>query len=291
MFLLNRRTLISGAGAAAAASVLPGGSLAATSKADVFTADANGGNVDSTVIVGEKKALLIDSQFTVANATKLADMIAGTGRELETIYITHFHPDHHLGLAVLMERFPQAKPVAHKAVQPAIAGAAQAMLDQMSAMVPGAFASRVVIPEALAGEALSLEGERFEVIGPFHADTAVTTAVHIPQLDTLVASDALYRDTHVWLAENTKSAEIAAWRASLDMLEKIGAAHVIPGHRTDTSPNDGTTFQQMRDYLTHWENALARAATAADLKAAMLESVGSRAGEFFLDRAVAAARP
>jgi glyoxylase-like metal-dependent hydrolase (beta-lactamase superfamily II) len=291
MFLLNRRTLITSSGATLAAGVFGASAEAAPAKADVFTADANGGLVDSTIVVGEKKVLVIDAQFTVANATRLADAVAATGRELETIYITHFHPDHHLGLAVLMDRFPNAKPVTHKSVQPALAAAAQAMLDQMNGMIPGAFASRVVIPEAVAGDTLTLEGETFNIIGPFHADTPVSIAVHLPALETLVAADALYRDTHVWLAENVKPEDMAAWRKTLDQLESIGAKHVVPGHRTESSPNEATTFNHMRDYFTHWEAALASSKTAADLKAAMVEKVGARPGEFFLDRAVAAARP
>jgi glyoxylase-like metal-dependent hydrolase (beta-lactamase superfamily II) len=291
MFLLNRRTLITSSGAALAAGFLGASAEAAAGKADVFTADANGALVDSTIVVGEKKVLVIDAQFTAANASRLAEAVAATGKELETIYITHFHPDHHLGLAVLMDRFPNAKPVAHKSVQPAIAGAAQAMLEQVNGMFPGAFASRVVIPETLAGDKLTLEDETFNIIGPFHSDTPVSTAVHLPGLDTLVASDALYRDTHVWLAENTKAEDIAAWRKSLDDLEAIGAKHIIPGHRLETSPNDATSFAHVREYISHWEQALASAKTAADLKAAMIEKVGARPGEFFLDRAVAAARP
>lgn len=291
MFLLNRRTLIAASGAALAAGALGGIARAASAEAGVFTADANGGLVDSTIVLGEKNALVIDAQWTVANAARLADTVAATGRTLETVFITHFHPDHHLGLAVLKDRFPDAKVVAHKSVQPAIAGAAQAMLDQMRAMIPGAFADRVVIPEALAGDTLSLEGETFAILGPFHADTAVSTAVHLPALDTLVAADALYRDTHIWLAENTKAEDIAEWRRTLDLLEGIGATHVIPGHRTKASASDTAGFDHVRAYLDAWEAALAEAGTAADLKAAMIARVGARPGEFFLDRAVAAARP
>ena len=59
----------------------------------------------------DNAAVLIDAQMNVPSAAALADMIAATGRELETIFITHHHPDHVLGLAVLMDRFPNAKPV------------------------------------------------------------------------------------------------------------------------------------------------------------------------------------
>ena len=190
-----------------------------------------------------------------------------------------------------MDRFPDAKPVTHASVQPALAGAAQAMLDQMRAGQPDMFPTRVVIPEALAGDALELEGERFDILGPLPGDTPVSTAVHLPALDTLVTADIVCHNTHVWLAEATKPEEIAKWRDSLTALEKIGAKTVIPGHRTENTANDATGFVFMRTYLDAWEASLAEAKTAADLKAAMIGKVGALPGEFFLDRAAAAARP
>lgn len=289
MLLLNRRNFMqmtAGAGLAG----LAGQAQAAPASADVFTADPQGGLVDSTLVLGDEKALLIDAQFTKQNAMRLADVIAATGKQLETVYITHYHPDHHLGLAVIMDRFPEARPVAHASVQPSLAAAAQGMLDAMRANRPDSFAESVVIPEPLAGDTLTLEGERVNILGPMHGDTAVGTAVHIPALDTLVAGDIVYHDTHVWLAENTKPEDIAKWRDSLDTLEAIGAATVIPGHRTEQTVNDAAAYTYMRTYLDHWEAALAEAKTVEDLKAAMLEKVGDLPGGFFLDRAVAAAR-
>lgn len=294
MHILDRRDFLklSAAAGGSVAFGLAASGPARAATADVFTGDPFGGLVDSVVVAGEKKLLLIDAQFTVPNATRLADMIAATGKELETIYITHFHPDHHLGLSVLMKRFPSAKPVAHAAIQPSIAGAAKAMLDGMKAtMPPELFGDDVVIPDALSGDKLTLEGETFDIIGPLHGDTAQVTAVHMPQLKTLVASDVVYHDTHIWTAENTKPEEIAKWRDSLRQLESIGAQTVIPGHRTEASVNDASAFAFMNRYLDAWEGALASAKTAGDLKAAMIEKAGALPGEFFLDRGVAAARP
>lgn len=296
MYILNRRNflhLAAGTTAGAAFSGLAGSVLAAghSASADVFTADPLGGLVDSVVVVGEEKMLLIDAQFTVPNANRLADVIEATGKDLDTIFISHYHPDHHLGLAVLMARFPNAKPVAHGAVQPAIAGAAEAMRAGAAQNYPeGMIADSVVIPETLAGDTLTLEGERFDVLGPMHGDTDVITPVHMPQLDTLVAADMIYNDTHLWTAENTTSERIALWRENLATLEGLGATNIIPGHRTETTANDASGFAHMRNYLEAWEIALGDTKNAADLKAAMVEKVGSLPGEFFLDRGVAAAK-
>lgn len=290
MHILDRRDFLALTAAGAGTLALPR-SVAAATSADVFTADPMGGLVDSVIVAGEDNLLLIDAQFTAPNVARLADLIDATGKRLETIFITHKHPDHHLGLALLMERFPDASPVAHASVQPALAGGAQAMLDGVKQAMPAElFGTTAVVPEALPGDTLTLEGETFDIIGPVHGDTGVLTPVLMPQLDTLVASDTLYHDTHLWLAETTKPEDIAKWRATLDQLEGIGAGTVIPGHRTETTMNDASGWDYMRAYLDNWEAALDDAASAEDLKAAMIERVGDLPGGFFLDRAVAAAR-
>ena len=66
----------------------------------------------STLIFGARDAVLVDALMTVREATALADWIALHDRRLTTIYITHGHGDHYLGLSVLLDRFPSARAVA-----------------------------------------------------------------------------------------------------------------------------------------------------------------------------------
>ena len=291
MFILDRRRFIEIAGAGSALAVLGGRAMAKPTEASVFTADPFGGNVDSVIVMGEESALLVDAQMNRANAERLADVIAATGRTLETIFITHMHPDHVLGLAVLMDRFPDARPVAHAAVQPGIAQSAQGMLTYMSKDDPRAWADRVIIPDALNADHLMLEGERIEILRPMHGDTALITPLHIPALDTLIASDLAYTDSHVWVAENSTPEDIAKWRDSIAQLQSIGAGTVIPGHRKDTSMNDASVFAHTLAYLDQWENALATTASADQLRAAMSEGNDGLALGFALDRAIAAVYP
>src|SRR5258708_6506535 len=67
--------------------------------------------VTSTLIFGARDAVLVDTLETVPEATALADWIALHQRRLTTIYITHGHSDHFLGLPVLLDRFPDARAV------------------------------------------------------------------------------------------------------------------------------------------------------------------------------------
>ena len=292
MQLLTRRSFLELTAAAGGVALANPAFAAGHASAQVFTADPQGGLVDSTVVIGENSAVLIDAQFTAPNANALADVIAATGKTLETVFITHMHPDHHLGLGVILDRFPNAKVVTHAAMQPGIAAAAQSMLDNMSSGAPeGAFASRVVIPEALSTDHILLEGERLEVLEPMHGDTDLISAVNIPALNTLVAADFVYADTFAWTAENTSADRVEKWLASLDVLEGIGASTVVPGHRIESSPNDASGFQQTRDYLAQWTAALDQAGSADELRALMMEGNEARGMGFALEMAVGAVYP
>ncbi|MEL6168016.1 MAG: MBL fold metallo-hydrolase [Pseudomonadota bacterium] len=292
MQILDRRTFLSLAGTTAAAVGLPQRALAAPTSAEVFTGDAAGALVDSVVVVGDESALLIDAQINAVNASRLADLIAATGKRLDTVVLTHFHPDHVIGLTTILERFPDARAIAHPEVVPLIEQTGEMFRANMASGAPaGVFPDRVVIPEPYGAETLSFEGETLELLGPLHGDTDFITAVHIPALDTLVGSDLLYADTHVWVRENTTPEAIDKWRASLDQLEALGAGTVVPGHRLEGSANDASTFTQTRAYLDQWEAALESTSSAEDLKAAMMNGNEDLALVFALDSAVATIYP
>src|ERR1041384_8528941 len=71
-----------------------------------------GYDVNSTIISGEKDMLVIDPQFSLSEAHRLAAEILESKKNLVTIYVTHPHPDHLFGLAVLHQAFPSARIVA-----------------------------------------------------------------------------------------------------------------------------------------------------------------------------------
>ena len=66
----------------------------------------------STIIHGERDAVLVDAFMTVKQANALADWVAAKNKNLTTIYITHGHGDHWFGAGTLLERFPNATAVA-----------------------------------------------------------------------------------------------------------------------------------------------------------------------------------
>src|SRR5229473_2048434 len=68
--------------------------------------------ISSTLISGERDAVLVDAPITVEQARALANWIAASGKNLTTIYSTHGHGDHFFGATTVLERFPNARFVA-----------------------------------------------------------------------------------------------------------------------------------------------------------------------------------
>src|SRR5258708_12526593 len=59
---------------------------------------------------------LLGPAITVDQNQKLADWIAGSGKNLTAIYATHGHGDHFFGVNTIQKRFPNARFVATREV-------------------------------------------------------------------------------------------------------------------------------------------------------------------------------
>src|ERR1051326_4665621 len=124
----------------------------------------NGYDVNSTMISGEKDMLVIDPQFSLSEAHKLAAEILESKKNLAVVYITHPHPDHMFGLAVLHQAFPDAKIVA----LPATVNAAKTGWPARQKFWFATYGNNIpgpdpVLPAELTDPYLTLEGERFPV--------------------------------------------------------------------------------------------------------------------------------
>src|SRR6201994_3120453 len=59
----------------------------------------------STLIYGSRDAVLTDPGMTIDQAHALADWVAGHGRNLTDIFVTHGHGDHWFAAGLLADRF------------------------------------------------------------------------------------------------------------------------------------------------------------------------------------------
>src|SRR5882757_4414873 len=63
----------------------------------------------STLISGPTEGILIDALLTFNNADEIAAWAKGFGKKITGVYITHGHSDDWLGLARLLQHFPEAR--------------------------------------------------------------------------------------------------------------------------------------------------------------------------------------
>jgi glyoxylase-like metal-dependent hydrolase (beta-lactamase superfamily II) len=61
-----------------------------------------------TLIYGERDAVLVDTFLSIQHSKELVDWLVQSGN-LTSIYITHAHGDHFLGLKIVQDSFPNAK--------------------------------------------------------------------------------------------------------------------------------------------------------------------------------------
>jgi glyoxylase-like metal-dependent hydrolase (beta-lactamase superfamily II) len=216
-----------------------------------------------TLISGERDAVLVDTFLSAGQGQELVDWVVESGKNLTAIYVTHAHGDHYFGLKLLLDRFPRAKAIATSAVASAIAS--QIKPEFIKAFweprFPGQLPTELVAPEALAGDSFLLEGERLRLVELGHTDTPHSTALHVPAIDLVIAGDAVYGNTHLYLAECDAKAR-GEWLHALDLIEVLRPRAVVVGH-AGPSPNSSPRYiEETRRYLRDF-NACVEATTSA----------------------------
>jgi glyoxylase-like metal-dependent hydrolase (beta-lactamase superfamily II) len=237
---------------------------------EVFTGSEAGFFVDATLVEGEKDAVLIDDSFTLADAHRLTAGILDSKKNLTTVYVTHWHPDHYFGLVVLKQAFPKAKLVALPETVAEIRKTWKAKVKQWQPLYGDAITAQPVIPTALPKDtkALTLEGQTLEVHGGLQGDSPNNSYVWIPSIKTVVAGDIVYHGVHPWTAE-TKPADRAAWLKALDELSALGATTVVAGHKDPKTKDDAAGIEQTRAYLKAFDEAVASSKNADEVEGKM----------------------
>jgi glyoxylase-like metal-dependent hydrolase (beta-lactamase superfamily II) len=251
----------------------------------VYTSNDWGYATTSTIVYGQREALLIDPQFLASDARRVAEMIKASGKTLATVYTTHAHPDHFLGVAVIKEEFPDARYVALPEVATRIETAWPARRnfwyptygDELPSEVP-------ILPEPLPTPTLTLEGETMEITGEVMGDGPGNSFVWIPSLRAVVAGDIVFFERHLGVP-----ADPTAWFETLDKIDALQPEILVAGHKRPETPNDPRATQWMRQYITDFNALKAASSSPAELKEKVLAKYPNLAMPERLDQAVEAA--
>jgi glyoxylase-like metal-dependent hydrolase (beta-lactamase superfamily II) len=245
-----------------------------------------GYDVNSTMIIGERDILLIDPQFSLSEAHKLAAEILESKKRLVTIYSTHPHPDHLFGLAVLKQAFPEAKIVA----LPATVNAAKTGWPARQKFWVATYGNNIpgpepVLPDELATPVLTLVGQEFPITGGVQgADGPGNSFVWIPPLRAVVTGDIVF--DHVYFGVPRTDAR-QNWQKTIDQLAALKPAIVIPGHEGPGATRDMRSIDWMKKYMADWDANVTRSKDAASMRAKVLRQYPKLGMEFTLNDRVA----
>jgi glyoxylase-like metal-dependent hydrolase (beta-lactamase superfamily II) len=227
--------------------------------------------ISSTLISGERDAVLVDTFITMEQNRSLAEWAAASGKNLSAIYATHGHGDHFFGVNTIHQRFPNARFFASR-------DAIEVMREQLSppwldaywkSRFPGQIDPALAIAEALGGGVIQLEGEELVSIPTGHTDTRNTTCLHVPSIGLVVAGDVAYNDVHIHLGESTADSR-KEWIAALDKIESLKPRAVVAGHKRPGRPDAPTIVEETRQYIRDFDRIAATSQTAKELYDKML---------------------
>lgn len=223
------------------------------------------------LVSGEREAILIDGSFNYGAGDAVVEAIRASGTALTAIYVTCNDPDYYFSLTRIAAAFPEARIIA---APETVALIEQKMDDKIAVWGPvlGEFGpqtvSDLVIPERYDGSTLTLESHDLQII------TSKTMQdrryVWVPSLEAVVGGVYAFEGLHVWMADTPTRQDRLNWLAELAALIARNPKIVIAGHAAADVDNGPGSLIFTRDYITAYEEEVARAANSAALVSAMM---------------------
>jgi glyoxylase-like metal-dependent hydrolase (beta-lactamase superfamily II) len=237
-----------------------------------------------SLVSGDHDAVLIDALLTPDGAERAVEWIRATGKHLTTIYITHGHGDHFFGLNTILAAFPNARAVTAPAVIPeARRQLSPDLMRFWNAIFPGQIPEHPIVPDALDGDVIDLEGHELCIITVGQSDTSVSTIVYIPSLDAVVAGDVAYNGIHQWLAQTDREKRMQ-WIASVEQIEALKPKIVVAGHKRPDARDDdpSTILGNTKTYIRDFDRLLSESHTPQELVDRMMALHGGLGNPYTL---------
>ena len=235
-----------------------------TLKLQVYNASENSFGVASVIVSGKTDAVLIDAQFTLAAAEKVAQEIKNSGKILKTIYVSHGDPDFYFGLEVFKKYFPEVTAYASPATVEHIKATAQKKLEVWGESLGNNITSNITLPLILKGHSIDLEGNKLEIIGL--EEFPNKTFIWIPSIKAVVGGINVFGTTfNVWMADAQSTTARNSWILVLDKITALNPEIVIPAHANTGSDLDISAVEHTKNYIKFYEEALKTNKTSEDL--------------------------
>jgi glyoxylase-like metal-dependent hydrolase (beta-lactamase superfamily II) len=218
-----------------------------------FSASEPGAWSNSYLLSDGEDALLFDVFQLRSDAERLADSVEATGKKLRTVWISHAHPDHFLGLDVVVDRFPDVDVLTTANVLADLKADGPWMFDLLKEKLGPEAAKRLIEPTPIDDWALSLGETTIEVVEFGAGEAKHHACFHLAARRAFVGADLIYNGAHLYLQEHN----LEGWLARLDEFERFAAERgvqtIYPGH----GPASGLALiQATREYLQAFASAV-----------------------------------
>src|SRR6266568_245277 len=145
----------------------------------------------STLISGDRDAVLVDALLTTSEGQRLAAWVQNTGKQPSVIFITHGHADHFFGAGPVLDACPGAQLVAcdQQVVDEARGQTAAKVMASWNSRFAGQLSQSPAVPALASSQEFGLYGHPlvFRTIGG--ADGALATIVHVPDMQAICSGD------------------------------------------------------------------------------------------------------
>ncbi|MEN3931100.1 MBL fold metallo-hydrolase [Microvirga sp. W0021] len=236
-------------------------------------------SVTSTILYGDKDAILVDAQFQKQHAEKLVSMIKETGKELKAIYISQSDPDFYFGLDTVKKAFPNAKVFSTAQTAYLISASKDDKLAVWKDKLKEDAPQELIVPEAIKGK-LTLEGVDIDIKedkkDPAHS------YLWVAPLKTVLGGVSVSTGSHLWLADAQSETAIDNWISQIQSMKALNPSQVIPSHykTADYSP-EALTF--VEGYLKNFKQAIQENKSSQDIISYMTEKYPDLPGKASLE--------
>ncbi len=240
-----------------------------------YTAPEVGWLVNSHIIELPKQLLIVDAQYLLPCGRELAQYAKSLKKPITRVYVTHYHPDHHLGAGALdapLFALPDVK-AKIDAIGERLASEERAKFPEGSGMITD-HARQIDNVVALGPE--TVDGVALDLRPINHAETEIALAVAIPSERMMIPQDLLYNRVHLFLGEK----RFSGWRQALMEYRALPFDKILPGHGL---PGDARLYEENIAYLDFAEAQLPLSSDGDDFKARLMKQYPTYGGLALLD--------
>ncbi len=209
--------------------------------------------INSTVIVGDKGVILVDSGGSDEVGRHIAKAVRRiTDKRVTHVVTTHHHGDHHLGNVAFAGAVFISSEMCRKMVLETGHEWLGIMERDIGRKLPGTkpLAAELTYPEGAKTQAV-IHGVRMVFRVPAGSHTIGDLMVHLPDDKVLVAGDVLVNG----IVPTLQDGFLKNWIQTLGEIQALGVTHFVPGHGDLMTPGDVTA---LRDALLRFHSGVKR---------------------------------